>query len=59
MPDVLYIPIISLDLRYLTNRQIQGNSPTLHSKKLTSFLGQLLRKEAQSDNMVSFKISIR
>lgn len=49
MPDVLYIPIISLDLRYLTNRQIQGNSPTLHSKKLTSFLGQLLGEEAQSN----------
>lgn len=59
MLDVLYIPIISLDLRYLTNRQIQGNSPTLHYKKLTSFLGQLLGKEAQSNNMVYFKISIR
>ena len=59
MPHVLYIPITSLDLRYLTNRKMQGNSPTLHSKKLTSFLGQLLGEEAQSNNLVYFKISIR
>ena len=38
---------------------MQGNSPTLHSKKLTSFLGQLLGEEAQSNNLVYFKISIR
>lgn len=28
------MPIINLDLRYLINRNIKGNSPTLHSKKL-------------------------
>lgn len=59
MPDILYILIISLDLRYLTNRKIQVNSPTLYSKKLTSFLGQLLGEEAQSNNLVYLKISIR
>lgn len=47
--------IIHLDLKYLINRQIHGNIPTLHSRKLNfSFLGLLLGKRDQISSLALF-----